>query len=263
MNELITLHSQTIAGSTTETISARELHVFLESKQDFSTWVKARINDYGFQENVDFVKVKDPAPQKNGAEESKGYENWTVRVEYYITLDMAKELAMVERNEKGKQARQYFIECEKKLRGSQPQVVGELVAPSNNFNALYSVMRTIGLDNNAAAISANQAVLKVSGVNLLELTGQTHLLAERQERWYTPTQLGQMCSPTMPPKNFNLLLAAHNLQVRVGDSWVALEAGEEYSRLFDTGKRRGNGTPVLQLKWSSQVLDIVFPKKEN
>ena len=146
---------------------------------------------------------------------------------------------------------------------AQPQVSGELVAPSNNFNALYSVMRTIGLDNNAAAISANQAVLKVSGVNLLELTGQTHLLAERQERWYTPTQLGQMCSPTMPPKNFNMLLAAHNLQVRVGDSWVALEAGEEYSRLFDTGKRRGNGTPVLQLKWSSQVLDIVFPKKEN
>lgn len=79
----------------------------------------------------------------------------------------------------------------------QPQVAGELVAPSNNFNALYSVMRTIGLDNNAAAISANQAVLKVSGVNLLELTGQTHLLADKQEHWYTPTQLGQMCNPPM------------------------------------------------------------------
>jgi hypothetical protein len=145
----------------------------------------------------------------------------------------------------------------------QPQVVGELVAPSNNFNALYSVMRTIGLDNNAAAISANQAVLKVSGVNLLELTGQTHLLADKQEHWYTPTQLGQMCNPPMQPKNFNLLLAAHDLQVRVGDAWVALAAGEEYSRLFDTSKRRGNGTPVLQLKWSKRVLDIVLPKKTN
>lgn len=145
----------------------------------------------------------------------------------------------------------------------QPQVVGELVAPSNNFNALYSVMRTIGLDNNAAAISANQAVLKVSGVNLLELTGQTHLLADKQEHWYTPTQLGQMCNPPMQPKNFNLLLAAHDLQVRVGDMWVALAAGEEYSRLFDTSKRRGNGTPVLQLKWSKRVLDIVLPKKTN
>ena len=145
----------------------------------------------------------------------------------------------------------------------QPQVVGELVAPSNNFNALYSVMRTIGLDNNAAAISANQAVLKVSGVNLLELTEQTHLLADKQEHWYTPTQLGQMCNPLMQPKNFNLLLAAHDLQVRVGDTWVALAAGEEYSRLFDTSKRRGNGTPVLQLKWSKRVLDIVLPKKTN
>lgn len=146
---------------------------------------------------------------------------------------------------------------------AQPQVAGELVAPSNNFNALYSVMRTIGLDNNAAAISANQAVRKVSGVNLLELTGQTHLLADKQEHWYTSTQLGQMCIPPMQSKNFNLLLAAHDLQVRVGDTWVALAAGEEYSRLFDTSKRRGNGTPVLQSKWSKRVLDIVLPKKTN
>lgn len=76
MNELITLHSQTIAGAITETISARELHSFLESKQDFSTWVKARISDYGFQENVDFVKAKDQAPQKKMERKNQ----WVMRI---------------------------------------------------------------------------------------------------------------------------------------------------------------------------------------
>lgn len=262
MNELITLHSQTIAGTPLDTVSARELHVFLANGDMFASWFKDRVRQYGFVEGEDFISVKHEA-NHSSLENTEKPLGGRPAIEYYLTLDMAKELAMVERNEKGKQARQYFIECEKKLRAPQPQVAGELVAPSNNFNALYSVMRTIGLDNNAAAISANQAVLKVSGVNLLELTGQTHLLADKQEHWYTPTQLGQMCIPPMQPKNFNLLLAAHDLQVRVGDAWVALAAGEEYSRLFDTSKRRGNGTPVLQLKWSKRVLDIVLPKKTN
>lgn len=83
-------------------VNARELHAFLESKQDFSTWVKSRIFDYGFQENQDFVRLH-----------KKMEANNATLIEYHITLDMAKELSMVERNEKGKQARRYFIAMEK------------------------------------------------------------------------------------------------------------------------------------------------------
>lgn len=247
---LIPLHTNTINGAAAETISARELHVFIESKQDFSTWIKARIEDYGFVENQDFVRFH-----------KKMEANNATLIEYYLTLDMAKELAMVERNAKGKEARQYFIECEKRLRArNNPQTTGILIAPANDFTALVGAMKAIGLDTNAAAISANQAVLATAGVNILQLTGNTHLLAEKQERWYTPTELGRMCDPVINPRNINLLLAAHDLQVKTGDVWVALQAGEEYSRLFDTGKRHGNGAPVLQLKWSNRVLDIIMPK---
>ena len=106
MTQLIPFHSQTIDGNAVETVNARELHSFLESKQDFSNWVNNRIKQYGFAENTDYLLNKIIVQVPSG----KKYKN-----EYFLTLDMAKELSMVERTEKGKQARQYFIECERKL----------------------------------------------------------------------------------------------------------------------------------------------------
>ena len=105
MNELIPLQPQTINGNAVETVSARELHAFVESKQEFANWIKNRIEKYGFIENHDFLITLSKTP--NGGRPSQ---------EYFITLDMAKQLAMVENNEKGMQVRKYFIECEKKLK---------------------------------------------------------------------------------------------------------------------------------------------------
>ena len=57
MNELIPLQLQTIDGNAVETVNARELHAFLESKQDFSNWINNRIKQYNFMENQDFILV--------------------------------------------------------------------------------------------------------------------------------------------------------------------------------------------------------------
>ena len=113
-NDLIAITEQNINGETVQAVSARELHKFLESKQDFSTWIKARVKDYGFVENQDFTRFH-----------KKMEANNATLIEYAITLDMAKELAMVERNAKGKEARQYFIDCEKKLK--QPKTKAEML----------------------------------------------------------------------------------------------------------------------------------------
>ena len=96
MKELIKITEQ----NGKRAVSARELHRFLESKQDFSTWIKNRIEKYGFIEEVDFTL-------------HKFMEGKVWKHEYALTIDTAKEIAMVEGNEKGKQARRYFIECEK------------------------------------------------------------------------------------------------------------------------------------------------------
>ena len=100
MNSLIKITEQ----NGQRAVSARELHEFLESKQDFSNWITNRIEKYGFVENQDYQRFNKIIETTGGR-----------KIEYALSIDAAKELSMVEGNEKGKQARQYFIACEKKL----------------------------------------------------------------------------------------------------------------------------------------------------
>ena len=96
MNQLIPLRSQTINGTTVETVSARELHSFLESKQDFSTWIKNRISEYDFVEAQDFVRFH----KKWRRIMQHSSKTGQVAIEYFVSVGMAKQLAMVENNEK-------------------------------------------------------------------------------------------------------------------------------------------------------------------
>lgn len=98
-----------------QAVNARDLHAFLESKQDFSTWIKNRIDKYDLVENVDYVAAPQIYGTANGGH--------STRLEYALTIDAAKELSMVEGNEKGKEARRYFIACEKELKESQPSAL--------------------------------------------------------------------------------------------------------------------------------------------
>lgn len=114
MHEIIKLTAQTIGGEIQQTVNARELHAFLEVGKDFSNWIKDRIEKYGFLENIDYVKFSpNLAKTPNGGRPS---------VEYYISLSMGKELGMVERSDKGREIRQYFIRCEKELKEVQQRM---------------------------------------------------------------------------------------------------------------------------------------------
>lgn len=84
-------------------VSARELYDFLEIKANFADWCK-RMFEYGFEEGRDFITI---LGKSLGGRPS---------IEHVLTLDTAKEIAMLQRSDKGKQARQYFIECERQLK---------------------------------------------------------------------------------------------------------------------------------------------------
>lgn len=105
---LITINESSINNQETQTVNARELHEFLEVKSKFADWIKNRIGEYGFSEGSDYITL------------SKNLETGGRSLEYHLSLNMAKELSMVERNEKGRQARQYFINCEKIAKAKMP-----------------------------------------------------------------------------------------------------------------------------------------------
>ena len=116
MKELINLQLAEMAGNQIHAVDARELHTFLEVGRDFSTWVKDRVEQYGFVENIDYIKFDSPKP---GNQKQRGGDRR--RQEYTLSIDMAKELSMVENNEQGRIARRYFIDCEKCLIAIAPE----------------------------------------------------------------------------------------------------------------------------------------------
>ena len=122
MNELIQVAERQIGDGTIQTVNARDLHAFLEAGKDFSTWIKDRIAKYGFVEHHDYALYLLP----NFGEKGQGRSS----KEYAISLDMAKELSMVERNDKGKQARLYFIECERRAKANVIDITTALADPA-------------------------------------------------------------------------------------------------------------------------------------
>lgn len=87
-------------------VDARELHEFLQVGRDFTSWIQERVKKYGFVENVDFTVTLTKTGERQNV----------TRHDYSLALDMAKELAMVENNERGSQARKHFIEIEKRFK---------------------------------------------------------------------------------------------------------------------------------------------------
>lgn len=86
------------------TLSGRELHEFLGIGTQYTKWFD-RMKEYGFEENEDYQAISQKRLTAQG--------NETTYIDHEIKLDMAKEIAMIQRNEKGKQARQYFLKVEK------------------------------------------------------------------------------------------------------------------------------------------------------
>lgn len=108
-------------------VSGRELHEVLEIKTDYKKWFD-RMSEYGFSENVDFCTVSQKCPIANG-----GYQE---KFDHAIKLDMAKEIAMIQRNDKGKQVRQYFIQVEKDFNSPEKVMARALKFAEQRLNVL-------------------------------------------------------------------------------------------------------------------------------
>lgn len=106
LQSILPVSPKPIGGTPMNAVNARDLHLFLEVKTRFNDWIRIRVQEFEFQEHRDFEVYSNSSNAFN--------QQLTPAKEYALSLDMAKELAMVERNDRGKQARAYFLECERR-----------------------------------------------------------------------------------------------------------------------------------------------------
>jgi phage anti-repressor protein len=115
--DLIPLILRTIGTQNVQTVHARDLYDFLGIKQRFNDWITKRIGQYEFLQDIDFIRYCDSSS-----------ENPNPPIDYYLSIDMAKELSMVERTKKGKEARLYFLDCERRAEERIPPMThGDLL----------------------------------------------------------------------------------------------------------------------------------------
>lgn len=131
---LIPIEDHLVGNEQVPTVSAQALYAWLGNRQEFAHWIEARIAQFGFVQGVDFT------PADFGKPENQSLRRSPRDTDYRLTLDMAKELSMVECNEKGRQARQYFIAGERRLKANipDPEVLQVLSDPNQ--------LRTLLLD---------------------------------------------------------------------------------------------------------------------
>ena len=112
-----------------QVVEGRELYQFLEVKSRYNDWIERKIQKYGFIENIDFITITQKRVTAQG--------NETTFKEHILKLSMAKELAMLENNDKGKQARLYFIKCEEEYKKQKQNML-----PQDYIQALEKLLES-------------------------------------------------------------------------------------------------------------------------
>ena len=126
----------------------------------------------------------------------------------------------------------------------------------HEIDALGKILGFAGITGNQLAIAADAYYRRRTGISVIEASG-VQLVAPQQKQLLTPTQIGKEIGG-ISGRKVNLMLAGLGLQRRVGEAWEPTEEGTARGGvLMDTGKRHGDGTPVRQLKWPSDVVAVL------
>ena len=197
------------------TVNARDLHGFLSIKTRFNDWIVQRIKEFQFIENKDFTTF------------TENLVKGRPRKEYHLTMDMAKELSMVERTERGRQARQYFIDCEKKLIEQKQQPVHYI--PNNLGDALrLAADQADHIEKLEETVEARDAVIEQQQAKLDAVTPQLEKMEKRFVRPDLPERPNDAITLTAAAKQMGLTcpkltskLASDGYMTRDGEHWVA------------------------------------------
>lgn len=234
MEELIKIEERNGA----QAVSARELHQALGVRKDFSSWIKERISKYGFVENQDFEVFTEIGENPLGGRPT---------TEYALSIDMAKELAMVENNEKGRAIRKYFIEKEQEARQNLLAMpnFNDPVAAARAWADQYEKNRQLALDNKRKEeelAKSNQEVASLSAtITQMQPKVSYYDMILANKSTVTVTQVAQDYG--MSARAFNKKLNELKLQRKVSGQWILyqpyLDKGYVHSKPVDISRSSG------------------------
>jgi phage anti-repressor protein len=292
----IQISKQQFGNESVNSVSARELHTKLGVNKDFTSWIKVQIKRGMFDKNIDYIVVWHD-PQKgvvNFLTEKELLDKFTntqqaVRngwqSDYILTLDTAKEIAMMSGTVKGKEVRNYFIEVEKQFRtlvGKEQnsglvslKERGELITVSKNmFIDFEDVFYRIGITRKEElAITSNRAVQKETGVDFIELAERKGV--STPNKYFTVTELCQKiissdkfseeakklvstkAGDKPRPQNLNKLLQINGYQIKVDGIWKPTEKAKDLSD-FVQNKSKHSEKTVFHLVWKVEILEELF-----
>ena len=234
MNELLRVNYD----SDRITLSARELHEFLGIKTSFKDWFP-RMCEYGFNENQDFNPLKNERVQFEGDRQVKR----TVQ-DYQITLDMAKEIAMIQRSEKGKQIRQYFLELERKWNSPEAVMNRALEYSRKQVQALLQTNEKLELENKMKDQQLNELKPKADYYDQI-LQSKSLVLISQIAKDYG------YGAPTMNKKLHEL-----GVQYKQGGQWLLYSKyqnkGYTHSRTINITRSDGRSDVRMQTEWTQK-----------
>lgn len=235
MNELIKID---INENQEPVVSGRELHERLEIKTPYKQWFD-RMKEYGFIENVDFITITQKCAIANSS--IGGYQE---KFDHAIKIDMAKEIAMIQRNEKGKEVRQYFIQVEKDFNSPEKIMARALMLADKQIKTLQAentiqkktieeqkpkvvFAQSVESSKNSCLIKELALILKQNGIDV----GQNRLFEKLREYGYLSKQKGEGWNlPTQKAMNLGIF--------EIKKIIVTKPTGEEFTKSIPkvTGK---------------------------
>lgn len=249
MTKLIEISTTNFNGDAVQTCSARELHKFLEVKTQFKDWIARRIEDFNFREGEDFCS---DLGESSGGRPSK---------EYFLTLSMAKELCMVERTPKGKEARLYFIECERVAKEKVQQSAANILSDKVSciFMLADRLAKQFHVPKERMAVHALASVEKTIGIDTAPLLAVIPSVPVKEAALFNPTELGKRCTPPLGPKAVNKKLAVLGLIEPLEKGWRLTEAGARYGENHPYERNNHNGFQIL---WRDAVPPLLQENRE-
>ena len=231
MNDLIKVNYDTEQP----TVSARELHEVLNIGTQYTKWFE-RMKEYGFLENVDFKAISQKRLTAQG--------NETTYTDHEISIDMAKQICMIQRSPEGKQIRQYFIDLEKAWNTPEQIMARALQFASKQIDSLKDRCKFLG----------EQVVEQQKLISELEPKANYVDMILQSKSLVLMTQIAKDYG--MSARKMNQILNDLKVQYKAGGQWVLYSKyqnqGYVHSRTIDIVRSNGMADVKMQTEWTQK-----------